>query len=212
MRRIAAKYRLQYSDRQYRKSLLFGLLFIAVSLFFNHYASSYATAKASSPVTDLVLDNVPVMNVAWIVNEGAVMFGVFILTLLILEPRKAPFVLKSAALFVSIRSCFIMFTHLGVVPDHIALDPKEFIDRLTIGGDYFFSGHTGLPFLLALIFWKEKKIRVLCLAISVIFGVSTLLGHLHYSIDVASAFFITYTIHVIATRLFARDFAEFHLG
>lgn len=189
---------------------MMGVLFVFVSLLFNHYASTYATEKASRSVTDLILDNVPVMNVDWIVNEGALAFGVFIATLLLLEPRKAPFVLKASALFVSIRAFFIMFTHLGMVPDRILLNTTEIIDRLTVGGDYFFSGHTGFPFFLALIFWREKKIRFVCLSVSVLFGISTLLGHLHYSIDVLSAYFITYSIFCIALKFFPEDWRIFH--
>lgn len=209
MRHIFSTYRLHFSDKAFVRSFFLALVFVVASLLFNHFASSYATRVASSPVTDLFLDNVPTINVDWIVNEGAVLFIMFILALLFLEPKKAPFVLKAGALFVAIRAGFITFTHLGVVPDHIPIDPAEMIDRLTIGGDYFFSGHTGFPFLMALLFWNEKRVRMICLAASVILGVSMLLGHIHYSIDVLSAYFITYTIYVLAKRFFTQDLALF---
>ena len=37
------------------------------------------------------------------------------------------------------------------------------------------------------------------------FGVVVLLGHLHYTIDVASAFFITYSIYHIAEWAFGKS-------
>ena len=45
-------------------------------------------------------------------------------------------------------------------------------------------------------------LRYLFLAWSVFFGIVVLLGHLHYTIDVLSAFFITYGIVDIAKWLF----------
>ena len=77
------------------------------------------------------------------------------------------------------------------------------------GNDLFFSGHTGLPFLLALIFWENKKLRFLFLGFSVLFAVVVLLGHLHYSIDVFAAYFITYTIFHICKFLFKKDWQLF---
>jgi membrane-associated phospholipid phosphatase len=58
---------------------------------------------------------------------------------------------------------------------------------------------------MALIFWREKGLRYLFILWSVYMGIVVLLGHLHYSIDVASAYFITYSIFCIAVWLFPKD-------
>ena len=83
---------------------------------------------------------------------------------------------------------------------------------MNFSGDLFFSGHTGLPFLMALIFWSSPRIRCFFLALSVFFAVTVLLGHLHYSIDVASAYLITYSIFCIARQTFPNDWQRFLLG
>jgi membrane-associated phospholipid phosphatase len=59
---------------------------------------------------------------------------------------------------------------------------------------------------MALAFWKNKYLRGIFLAASIIFGVSALLGHYHYSIDVFAAFSITYSVFQIARWLFAKDY------
>jgi membrane-associated phospholipid phosphatase len=67
-----------------------------------------------------------------------------------------------------------------------------------------------MPVLAALIFWEYAAWRTAFLAFSVVFAVVVLLGHIHYSIDVASAYFITFTIFVIAKTIFAKDWAMFN--
>ena len=91
----------------------------------------------------------------------------------------------------------------------LSFDNGNFLNKFTFGGDLFFSGHTGLPFLMALIFWNNKYLRYSFFALSFIFAATVLLGHLHYSIDVLAAFFITYTIFHIAIFIFKKDYLEF---
>jgi len=207
-KKILDKHKKNWSDRKIIYSSLIGVLFFSLSLFVNDYSSDYATKMAISGnyVQDILLSNLPVFNVGFIVNNMAVMFLIFILVLLFMEPKKMSFFFKTVALFIVIRSGFVMLTHLGIFPERSYLDPDDLLNFFNIGGDYFFSGHTGLPFLAALIFWDEKWIRYTFLIASIVFGASVILGHLHYSIDVFSAFFITYTIFHIAKKFFANDY------
>jgi membrane-associated phospholipid phosphatase len=206
MKKIIEKQQNQWSDKAFLISFLTGSLLLSLSLIVDNFATKYATAEASNPVADIFLSNLPVVNVNIIVNEGAILFIIFIVIFLLFKPEKFPFTLKSVAIFVLIRSLFITMTHLGPFPQHSYLEIDRASQMLTLGNDLFFSGHVGLPYLLALIFWEEKAIRYICLSASAIFGVSVILGHLHYSIDVFSAFFITYTIYVISQKVFLRDY------
>jgi hypothetical protein len=113
------------------------------------------------------------------------------------------------ALFVVARSIFVMMTHLGPLPDQTYIEPNSFLEKITFAGDLFFSGHTGLPFLFALMFWDNKYFRYIFLVASFVGGGAVLLGHLHYTIDVFAAFFITYGIFHIARWLFAKDYSLF---
>jgi hypothetical protein len=207
MKNIFKKHRTLWLDRYFAYSAAFGLIFFFLSLYVNRLASIYALQSASNAVNDIILDNTPVIDVNLIVTTGAFLFFLFITLMTLTHPKKLPFLLKSAALFIVIRSIFITLTHLGPMPYQSYIDPTNFFSSYNLGTDYFFSGHTGLPFLMSLIFWDKRWIRYVALACSLVFGTSVLLGHLHYSIDVFAAFFITYTIFVIAQKLFPKDYS-----
>ena len=199
-------------------SALWGILFLVISLIINYFAGLYATTHVSNPVNDLILDHLPSLNVDGIFIyefiSGPLMwvsFFVFVVILLSYRPRRIPFVLKSFSLFIVVRSFFIILTHLAPSLEQAPLDTNSFIvNTFTFTGDLFFSGHTGLPFLMALVFWDEEILRWTFMLLSFFFGAIVLLGHFHYSIDVFAAFFITFGIYHLSTRLFKKDFHLFN--
>lgn len=183
-------------------------LFI-ISLMATHFSSRYAEIKASSPVEDIILSNTPVFNFEVVFVEMAIALCLFVVLLCFKYRKSSPFIIKSVSLFILIRAGFVSLTHIGPFPTRLTLE-SNLLDFITSGNDLFFSGHTGLPFLIALIFWNHHKyLRTLFLGASVVFGVIVLLSHLHYSIDVFAAFFITYAIYHISLKLFKRDYHHF---
>jgi hypothetical protein len=206
LREISADWQRYFGNKKFVLAVALGILFLLLSLAINNYAAAYADRSASNYVTDILLDNIPVFNVNFIVNEVLCLFIYIMAFLILIKPQRLPFVLKSLALFILIRSMFITLTHLHVPPNHSYLNPNDWLSGIAAGQDLFFSGHTGMPFLLALIFWHNKLIRYTALIGTVIFGSAMILGHLHYSIDVFSAFFITYTIFEICKVAFPQDY------
>jgi len=198
------------SKWRYYSSLLEAVILFIVSVFVTHLASRYAEINASNYVEDIILSNTPVFDFEIIFVHGAVMLTLFVGVLCLFFRKTAPFLLKAVSLFIIIRAMFVSLTHLGPYPTKLNLDSR-LLDFITSGNDLFFSGHTGLPFLIALIFWNHFYIRTLFLSSSVVFGVIVLLSHLHYSIDVFAAFFITYSIYHIAIKLFRKDYEFFSL-
>ncbi|MDD5489366.1 MAG: phosphatase PAP2-related protein [Candidatus Moranbacteria bacterium] len=207
MMETLSKHKSCWSQKSYRRNVLLGFLFLAASLVINGFADIYTTHRASNPVTDVILDNIPTFNVNFIFYQGFAIFWLFVILLQIREPKGLPFMLKSIALFILIRSFFISLTHLAIPLDHSYLHPARLYKRFTAQDDLFFSSHTGLPFLMSLIYWEDKRLRKIFLAATLFFGATVLLGHLHYSIDVFSAFFITYGIFHIARTFFAKDYS-----
>ncbi len=192
-------------NRDFIISLIYSFILLAISLFINYHAGNYATNNQSNWVEDIVLDNIRTYNVEFVFVYGTILFWLGVLFLSFTKPHKIPFTFKSISLFIIIRSIFITLTHIGAYPEHIPIPDHSLISKFTFGGDLFFSGHTGLPFLLMLIYWEHPAFRYVFMALSFVFGIVVLMGHLHYTIDVLSAFFITYTIYHIALKFFPKD-------
>jgi len=193
---------------------LFGALTLlgasyVVEHFANIYAFDYSQRPTSNYVGDLILDNIPVVDLSFIIIEVALISIVLGTLFVISKPRYLLFTLKAIALFIIIRAVFISLTHVGIHPENIA-PGLGFFDSiytyLNFQTGLFFSGHTGLPFLVALIFWDNKRVRYILLSLSFIFAVAVLLSHIHYSIDVLAAPFMAYGIFKIAQYLFSRDY------
>ncbi len=211
---LLQRYRETWFDRHFRFSTPIALLLFVLSITINYYIGLYATNKASNYVDDIILSNIPVFDVDFFFVYGAIALIVAILLLCVQHPKRIPFVLHSLTLFILIRAVFVSLTHLGPFPTAILIeDPQLFFTKYFIfGGDLFFSGHTGIPFLMALVFWHRPVLRYLFLIWSLFFGVIVLMGHLHYSIDVLAAPFITYGIYHIALWLFPKERALFLSG
>ena len=200
-------------SRERLPSLLGALALLGASYVVEHFANVYAFDYSQRPtsnyVGDLILDNIPVVDLSFIIIEVALISIVLGTLFVFSKPRYILFTLKAIALFIIIRAIFISLTHVGIHPDNIA-PGLGFFDAiytyLNFQTGLFFSGHTGLSFLIALIFWNNNRVRYVLLSLSFVFAVAVLLAHIHYSIDVFAAPFMAYGIFKIAQHLFPQDY------
>lgn len=203
--KLINKHKIYWARKEFIKSAILGFLLFTASMLITYAAGNFAIKKASNGVTDIILDNIPVINLAPIFVWGPVLLFIIIVAILLWEPYYLPFTLESLALFYIVRSAFMTLTHIGPYYESAAL-PPTWILNWTLDGGLFFSGHTGMPFLMALVFWKYPKIRWTFIAFSILFGASVLFSHIHYSIDVVAAFFITYSIYALAKKIFPKSY------
>lgn len=192
-----------------KRSFYTGIFLLILGMVFQYYSSNYSIAHSEQFVGDIFLDNLPTINLNFIVVEGALLCLLGSLVFILLQPKYLIFTIKTVAVFIALRAFFVAITHLGLYPNQI-VPSKGFFDKLYLSlnlqSGYFFSAHVGLPFLVALIFWKEKISRIIFLALSFVFGVSVLLAHIHYSIDVFAAPFMAYSIFKMSEYIFKEDF------
>lgn len=199
------KWRALLSERAFMLSFFSGLALLLLAYFINYYASSYTQKVQVLSVGDLILDNIPTVDLSMIYTFGIYLTeAIFVIYPIFFRPDLLPFTAKTIAAFYLIRAGFITLTHLGAPADYFAL--PQFTDqpglsRFFFLNDLFFSGHTGFPFLGALLFWTNKPLRIFLIAMSVAQAITVLFMHIHYSIDVFSAYFIVYTIYVISDKV-----------
>jgi len=189
-----------------RKKILISIFFLLISISLIFLSGDYVEDYTNSVVVpDLILDHVGPYNLSFLfIWLFVIVIILFFLYPLISKPSELPYVINMFSLFYVVRSGFIIFTHLRAPHDAIQFASSgilsSLIQPLSFSNDLFFSGHAGLPFLGFLIHRDHKGLRYFMLFSSIILGITVLLMHVHYSIDVFSAFFITYGIYKIGNR------------
>lgn len=208
------------SIRQYKElllirenlvSLIVSFVFFGVALIIQKIADNYVVSIQGTAVADLISDRLPVLDIDSFMIVSALLVSAISLFLVFTKPKFVIFGLKSLSLFIIIRAFLISVTHLGAHPNQLVFDPDSFGYGLynmffNTTNDFFFSAHTGAPFLGALILWPEKPWRYFYICVSIIFGASVLLAHIHYSIDVFAAPLIAHSIFMISKDLFKGDY------
>ena len=210
MKALLQQHRHLWTQRAYVISAIIGIdiFFVGLACLMGarHYLSDTNIHTLSSP--DFFLDILPTTSVENVLVWGIPVLFCFAVCALLLHPERIPFSLKTMGALFFIRAFFVVLTPMGIRPDQAVTVSKGFLQGLAYSSnDFFFSGHVAFPFLLALIFWNVRWIRLIMFFISVIFGVSVLLAHTHYSIDVFAVPFIVPTIYRLCTSFFRKDMA-----
>ncbi|MEK9132515.1 MAG: phosphatase PAP2-related protein [Patescibacteria group bacterium] len=192
-------------DKKYTASLFAAAVLLCVAYYINYRAALYTTQIPVLSVGDLILDYIPTIDLSFMFTFGIYFTAlIFVLYPLLFKPQLVPFAAKTVAAFILIRAFSISLTHLGAPENYFhlpQLDDQPGMFKMFYMNDLFFSGHTGFPFLGALIFWETRFLRYFLLAMSGMQSVTVLFMHVHYSIDVFAAYFITYSIYVISDKL-----------
>ena len=214
MRRILKEFHSNSKDfwtRENLPAILTSLGYLLVALVIQKTADTYVSGVTGVAVGDVLLNRLPTVDVDFFIIQGALAATFLAIFLFLYRPKYFCFGVKAFSLFLVTRSFFISLTHLGYTPDALALDSQSFgfgLFNLLYNNtnDFFFSGHTGMPLLMAMVFWREKIWRYVFIGISLILGTSVLLAHVHYSIDVFAAPYITYGIYSLAKYFFPKDY------
>ena len=186
--------------------LIGALALFCVALFIEAIGGAYTKKLTPPSLPDVILDRIPVLNLNFLYVETMGTLMVIFALYQFAHARSVPFVLATLALFSLIRRIFLMLTPLGAPKQMPAVfgfkSHNTIAHKLFQGhGDFFFSGHTGLPFLFFLL-TPWPPLALVFLAASIIMGFAVLFMHVHYSIDVLAAPFIVYSIYALAHAVF----------
>ena len=140
-----------------KKQLAFSILFLMTSCVF-YLISGYKVKNVeSSPLPDLILNNIPSVNLGILYVWGFLLIlAVLIIYPLFYKVKDLHYVIGQFSLVVLIRSFFISLTHLRSPADAIVPEMPRLFALLNFPNALFFSGHTAIPFLGFLLYRKEK--------------------------------------------------------
>lgn len=203
--KIWHEWKVLLGDRAFRISLLAGIVLMAGAAASNQFACIYNDSQSYISVGDLILDYIPTINMHIFFTWGMYFLTVFIICYaLFVKPETVPFALKTYAVLIFLRCGFILLTNIGAPVDSFyagAIVGKDFFTDFVFRNDLFFSGHTAYPFLGYLIYRKTNVAWILFLG-TILMAITVLFMHVHYSIDVFAAFFITYGVYKFSSWLF----------
>lgn len=199
-------------------------ILLALALRYAAYAAMTALAiwnerRPAPTLPDAVLAAVP--YVGWVARANYVLWLCLYLpvavALLWEAPRRFVRYMVTGALVSLARGVTIAMTGLGPPDPAVAgpglgahgnleaflqlVSPWHVFARGTMQAyltqDLFFSGHTATTFLLLLYVWDRPRLRWVALAGHVAVVASVFLAHLHYTIDVAGAYAVTFTLFAL---------------
>lgn len=170
-----------------------GAALIVVLQIFNRFVN-YVEQRPGVVLADPLLALLPPQDATWLIFAliyGALGFGVFLLAR---RPERLVVALQAYALLVVARMALMWVAPLDPPAGMIILrDPlvELFGENRVLTRDLFFSGHTSLLFLLALTA-EGRRERALFGVSTLFVGALLLLQHVHYSLDVLAAPFMSF--------------------
>ncbi len=195
------------------KYLYIGLLSVIAGIGLNIASQTYLhnyiiAGKALPMLSDLILDNLPVIDVS-LIYDIVSLIPIILAIIYIFHKKdynRVPFFLLMIGLFYIVRGIFIVLTPFGNPPMFNGSDPL-FHGFANYELGVYPSGHAGNVFLIFLLVKDRgyKWIIGICLII-VIFAL--FLAHGHYSIDILSGLFFSYAIRAYGEK----HFSMFDLG
>ena len=191
--------------RSFRNKTFVALALVAIILLTLPTFFAFIEKREGMVLQDFVLDAIPAMDVS--VTTFVIIWSMVLLVFyrIYQNPRLFLEIAYGFILMCLCRVLTISILPLNPPPGLITL--KDPIANIVYGGkgifitkDLFYSGHTGNMFLFFLCL-QAKWDKIIALAASFMVGILVLIQHIHYSIDVISAFIFTYFLYLGAKKV-----------
>jgi len=187
-----------------KRLIALSLVCVVVGLGFDYACGMYVHTMKGVKVPDLILDLFDPIDLSFLFIYGyvALIASMFLYPLLF-RMRMLHVVAFQFSLLLIVRSVFMIFTHLETPAGAVSVNYPWFFRSLYFENDMFFSGHTAMTFLGFYLF-RRSWLRYVFLVGSIVMGIVVLAMHVHYSIDVLAAFFVTYGSYRIGRNVLLR--------
>ncbi len=183
--------------RKSRTELIVTTALLSIVLFSLTKFLNFVESRDGFSFTDPILSLFHPLDLTWltfILIYGCLITAIFYL---IRNPEKLVFAVQLYILMVIVRIISMWLLPLNP-PENMILLKDPFVELFgtgeTLTKDLFFSGHTATLFILFLTA-ENGKLKKFFLVSTIIVAICVLLQHVHYSIDVFAAIFITYACY-----------------
>ena len=194
-----------WAIRSFKIKTIVALSLVSIILFILPTFFAFIEKREGMVLQDFVLDAIPAIDVS--VPTFVIIWSMVLLVFyrIYQNPRLFLLIAYGFILMCLCRVLTISILPLNPPPGLITL--KDPIANIVYGGkgifitkDLFYSGHTGNMFLFFLCL-QAKWDKIIALAASFMVGILVLIQHIHYSIDVISAFIFTYFLYLGAKKV-----------
>ena len=190
----------------FRKEMFFSALIGIFIIVFVPKFMLYIQNRNGNIIDDYLLTILPAKDVSLFLFM--IMYGMIIFALVYTLSKPLLFLkgIQTYLLVISVRLLCIFLVPLEP-PLNVQLLSDPLMDNFLgasenpITKDLFFSGHTATAFLLYLLM-DRKLYRILFLLCTVLIGILLLIQHIHYTVDIVVAPFVTWVSYQLISRRF----------
>jgi membrane-associated phospholipid phosphatase len=193
-------------NKHFRNELIISVFVLALTLTSLAKFLNYVESRNGITLPDPILKLFNSVNLTWLTFILIYLSIILILFLLSSKPKRLIFAVQCYIILILIR-IFMMYLVPLNPPAGMILLNDPFVQYFGTGQpltkDLFFSGHTATIFLFYLV--SDKNVyKTFFLIATILVGISVLLQHVHYSIDVVSAPFFAYISYRLIYSLHSR--------
>jgi membrane-associated phospholipid phosphatase len=183
-----------YKLKNIQYKLLISVIILAVVLYFYSRFLNYVETREGFAFGDPVLNLFHPIDLTWLIFSLIYLSLLTGIVILLRNPVRLIFTLQVYTVLILFRMAAMYSVPFNPPPEMIPLnDPfvQFFGTGKLLTKDLFFSGHTATLFLLFLVIDK-KPFKQIFFLFTFIVGISVILQHVHYFIDVLAAPFFTF--------------------
>ena len=188
-----------FKNKKSKVELLLTIVLLAVVLISFSQFLLFVEDRTGAILSDPILNLFSPIDLTWLIFALIYLSLLLAIVELVKEPERFLLALQCYGLMVILRLIAMYLMPLEAPSTLLPLnDPfvQLFGEGNILEKDLFFSGHTATLFLLFLMI-KKRNLKIIFLIFTLIVGISVILQHVHYTIDVFVAPFFAYTSYRI---------------
>ncbi|MCX6201631.1 MAG: phosphatase PAP2-related protein [Bacteroidetes bacterium] len=191
--------------KSFRNKTFVALALVAIILLLLPSFFAFIEKREGMVLQDFVLERLPATDVS--IPTFIIIWSVVLLVFYRIYQNPIIFLVVAYGFILMCLARVLTISLLPLNPPPGLITLKDPIANIAYGGkgifitkDLFYSGHTGNMFLFFLCL-QAKWDKIIALAASFMVGILVLIQHIHYSIDVISAFIFTYFLYLGAKKV-----------